>query len=128
MNYNNNIIYSDEQCNIFSLNNFFYKRLKDRPYWNFTEDGKVVLYDYGVRKKVDPKITLLSQENNVFRSYLSAMCITLLLLGYEQLSIVCPLLKENTDFILVFSLSVLFLFSYIKQTAFVKKRIKANLD
>lgn len=51
-----NIIYSEEQINIFSLNNFFYKRLKDRPYWNFTEDGKVVLYDYGVRKKVDPKI------------------------------------------------------------------------
>lgn len=51
-----NIIYSEEQINIFSLNNFFYKRLKDRHYWNFTEDGKVVLYDYGVRKKVDPKI------------------------------------------------------------------------
>lgn len=51
-----NIIYSEEQINIFSLNNFFYKRLKDRPYWNFTEDGKVVLYDYGVRKKADPKI------------------------------------------------------------------------
>lgn len=51
-----NITYSDEQINIFSLNNFFYKRLKDRPYWNFTEDGKVVLYDYGVRKKVDTRI------------------------------------------------------------------------
>ena len=51
-----NINYSEEQINIFSLNNFFYKRLKDRPYWNFTEDGKVVLYDYGVRKKADPKI------------------------------------------------------------------------
>ena len=50
------ITYSEEQINIFSLNNFFYKRLKDRPYWNFTEDGKVVLYDYGVRKTVDPKI------------------------------------------------------------------------
>ena len=52
----NSIAYSDEQINIFSLNNFFYKRLKDRPYWNFTEDGKPVLYDYGVRKTVDPKI------------------------------------------------------------------------
>lgn len=51
-----NIIYSEEQINIFSLNNFFYKRLKNRPYWNFTEDGKPVLYDYGVRKTVDPKI------------------------------------------------------------------------
>ena len=50
------ITYSEEQINIFSLNNFFYKRLKDRPYWNFTEDGKVVLYDYGIRKTVDPKI------------------------------------------------------------------------
>ena len=53
---NVSINYSDEQINIFSLNNFFYKRLKDRPYWNFTEDGKPVLYDYGVRKTVDPKI------------------------------------------------------------------------
>ena len=52
----NNIAYSDEQCNIFSLNEFFYKRLKKRPYWNFTKDDKIVLYDYGTRKKNDPKI------------------------------------------------------------------------
>jgi len=52
----NNITYSEEQCNIFSLNEFFYKRLKDRPYWNFTKAGKVVLYDYGIRKECDPKI------------------------------------------------------------------------
>ena len=51
-----NIAYSKEQCNIFSLNEFFFKRLKNRPYWNYTKDGKVVLYDYGIRKEQDPKI------------------------------------------------------------------------
>lgn len=51
-----NITYSDEQCNVFSLNEFFYKRLKNRPYWNFTKDGKIVLYDYGIREERDPKI------------------------------------------------------------------------
>ena len=52
----NNITYSDEQCNIFSINEFLYKRLKDRPYWNYTKDGKVILYDYGIKKNYDPKI------------------------------------------------------------------------
>lgn len=52
----NNIAYSEEQCNIFSLNEFFYKRLRNRPYWNYTKDGKVVLFDYGIRKEYDPKI------------------------------------------------------------------------
>ena len=51
-----NITYSEEQCNIFSLNEFFYKRLENRPYWNFTKDGKIVLYDYGKKKSHDPKI------------------------------------------------------------------------
>ena len=99
------------------------------PFLKLTRIVVFEKYDRFVKaEKIDPKITLLSQENNVYRSYLSAMCITLLLLGYEHLSIICPLLKENANFILVFSLSVLFLFSYIKQTGFVKKRIKANLD
>lgn len=51
-----NITYSEEQCNIFSLNEFFFKRLSNRPYWNYTKDGKVVLFDYGIRKEYDPKI------------------------------------------------------------------------
>lgn len=51
-----NITYSTEQYNIFSLNEFFFKRLRNRPYWNYNKDSKVVLYDYGVRKEYSPKI------------------------------------------------------------------------
>lgn len=51
-----NITYSAEQYNIFSLNEFFFKRLRNRPYWNYNKDSKVVLYDYGVRKEYNPKI------------------------------------------------------------------------
>ncbi len=51
-----NIIYSDEQINIFSLNNFFYKRLKDRPYWHVTEDGQPILKQVNCvdEKKIKP--------------------------------------------------------------------------
>lgn len=76
----------------------------------------------------DPKITMLSQETNVYRSYLSVMCLTLLLLGFNQISMRCQSLQQYADILLVSLLFVLFLLSYIKQIGYVKKRICVNLD
>ena len=74
-------------------------------------------------EKEDAKLTLLSQENNVFRSYISVMFISIVGYIYKN----CPFdlrqfLREE-PLVLILSLFVLFLFAYRKQTSFVKKRV-----
>lgn len=51
-----NITYSDEQINIFSLYNFFFQRLKDRPYWHVCENGQPILKQVNCvdKKKIKP--------------------------------------------------------------------------
>ena len=51
-----NITYSDEQINIFSLYNFFFQRLKDRPYWHVDENGQPILKQVNCvdEKKIKP--------------------------------------------------------------------------
>lgn len=52
----NNITYSEEQCNIFSLYRFFYQRLSHRPYWYVDENGQPILKKEGCtdKKKIKP--------------------------------------------------------------------------
>lgn len=52
----NNIAYSEEQCNIFSLYRFFFQRLSDRPYWYVDESGQPILKqeNYTDKKKIKP--------------------------------------------------------------------------
>lgn len=52
----NNITYSEEQCNIFSLYRFFFQRLNDRPYWYVDKDGQPILKNVSCtdEKKIKP--------------------------------------------------------------------------
>jgi hypothetical protein len=78
--------------------------------------------------KVDEKIEILSENNNMCRS-LIALCVTLLLaVGYEWLKSKCTFIGTYNNVILIVLLFVIFLFSYRKQTKYVVKRCKANLD
>jgi hypothetical protein len=78
--------------------------------------------------KMDAKIEILSENNNMCRS-LVALCITLLLaIGYEWLMNKCTFIHTHSNVILIVSLFVIFLFSYRKQTKYVVKRCNANLD
>lgn len=69
----------------------------------------------------DSKITILSQENNVYRSYITIMVISL-----------CAYLLKNYDFgiemdntlITLIMLLLLFALSYRKQTAYIRKRVE----
>lgn len=75
-------------------------------------------------EKEDAKLTILSQENNVFRSYISVMFISLIGYIYKNNSLDWQLILRDEHLVLIFALFVLFLFAYKKQTSFVRKRVE----
>lgn len=75
-------------------------------------------------EKDDDKLTMLSQENNVFRSYISVMFISILGYIYKTCSLDLRLSLNNESLVLIVVLFVLFLFAYKKQTSFVRKRVE----
>lgn len=83
--------------------------------------------DFVAAEKKDAKITTLSMENNVFRSYISVFVLSLLAYGFKfGMSIIDPC--QNTQkALLLIMLLLLFAFSYRKQTMYVKNRVELNL-
>lgn len=78
-------------------------------------------------EKKDTKITTLSMENNIFRSYVSVFTLSLLAYGYKfglNIVVSCPISEK---LLLIILLLMLFAFSYRKQTNYVKKRVEANM-
>lgn len=76
-------------------------------------------------EKRDDKITILSQENNAYRSYISVAFIALALYISTRILALKPLtISIDYKIILLLALFILFLFSYRKQTNFVRKRVE----
>lgn len=75
-------------------------------------------------EKEDAKLTILSQENNVFRSYISVMFVSLICYVYKNNSLDWRILSSDAPLVLIIALLVLFLFAYKKQTSFVRKRVE----
>jgi hypothetical protein len=83
--------------------------------------------DFVGASKMDPKIEILSEANNSYRT-LSALFASLLMLkAYEQLEKLFPWISAYSIIVLLFLLLMMFLFAYRKQTAYIVKRIEANL-
>lgn len=76
--------------------------------------------------KIDSKLDILSEVNNMYRTICSLIFIIIIILAYEKLSQYFSFLKEYNSFILLLFLLVLFLLSYKKQTEYINKRIQAN--
>lgn len=78
--------------------------------------------------KLDAKIEILSENNNMCRS-LIALCLTLLFaIGYEWLFLKIAFIEKYNTIIILVVLLVIFILAYCKQTRYVVKRCKANLD
>ena len=75
----------------------------------------------------DPKLDVLSEVNNTYRTLASLFTLLLMLDLCVKLEGKYPRLKEWDTTILSVLLLVMFLFSYRKQTAYITKRIKSNL-
>lgn len=84
-------------------------------------------YDDFVRvEKYDAKLTMLSDINNVFRSFASVMLVLLIAYGIKHIEIIEKYIITNFNWIAILFLLILFVFSIRKQTKFVKDRVEAN--
>lgn len=97
---------------------------------------KIIKYapyqDYVKASGIDPLVDTLSETNNTYRTLLSTfICAFVYKLGVS-INEVClknkvTFLQENKDWILLILLILLFVFSYVKQTSYVRKRVESVL-
>lgn len=80
--------------------------------------------EFVVASKMDDKIALLSEVNNTYRTFCSLFTLLLLLKAYECIQARCPILGISDGTILLIFMLVIFLFSYRKQTNYVRKRVE----
>ncbi|MGN0227050.1 MAG: hypothetical protein ACI4AI_03175 [Paludibacteraceae bacterium] len=84
--------------------------------------------DFVKAEKKDSKVTILSDINNVFRSFANVMLLLLCALGTKNIDSISNFIVNNISWIAIISLFVLFLFSVCKQTKFVRDRVDANKE
>jgi hypothetical protein len=82
--------------------------------------------EYVTATKKDERVELLSEVNNTYRTLCACFGLLILLKVIEVLGKKFSIPHGWEFFILVVTLLVMFLFSYKKQTAYVKKRVEAN--
>ncbi|MFA6408532.1 MAG: hypothetical protein WCW36_03680 [Candidatus Paceibacterota bacterium] len=82
--------------------------------------------DFVAATKEDPKIEELSETNNMYRTFISAMVVLAAAKGYELLSYKIPFLAEHSVLIGFVALFVMLSFAYRKQTQYITKRINPN--
>ncbi|MDO4516011.1 MAG: hypothetical protein Q4C76_02595 [Bacillota bacterium] len=77
---------------------------------------------------LDSKIQDLSGMNNHFRSLLTATVCIPVVWGVRLLTGICPFWGAHRNGLLVLGLGILFLFSYRKQTAYVREHVEKALE
>ncbi len=80
--------------------------------------------DFVAASQKDPKLEVLSEVNNTYRTLASLFSLLLLLKLYTKLEGTFPYFREWDVTILAVLLLVMFVFSYRKQTSYITKRIK----
>ena len=73
----------------------------------------------------DAKLEILSEANNMYRTFCSLFLLLALLKIYESLAAQVPLMTDLSEYILVGALLLLFVFAYRKQTQYIVGRIRA---
>ena len=82
--------------------------------------------DFVSASKEDKSIEVLSEANNMYRTFCSVFVCLIFLKIYEGLSISFPILGRWATEFLVIGLTVLFCFSYRKQTQYIVRRIQST--
>jgi len=84
--------------------------------------------DFITASKKDAKIETLSEVNNMYRTICSLLLLTLIMKLYEWLSSKVDFLNDYSLHILIILLIGLFLFSYRKQTDYVRNSVIKNIE
>ena len=78
--------------------------------------------------KADPKIDVLSETNNMYRTLCALFLLLLLVFLFDRFAPLLPWLVDGAPYIAGVALLVMFLFAYRKQTAYVVKRVNKAVD
>lgn len=73
--------------------------------------------------KSDPKLEVLSEQNNTYRSLISMVVCLFGLKFYEEVVVKFPAIAAPAPYVLAVAILVLLILSYRKQTAYITKRI-----
>ncbi len=84
--------------------------------------------DFVAASKTDAKLEVLSEVNNMYRTFVAMFATLLIARLYETLETVLPVLKQASSFVAVIAITALFLISYRKQTSYITKRVEANKE
>ena len=97
------------------------------PIIRWTKLIKYVKYkDYVPASIKDNKIELLSEVNNMYRTFMTLFFVLLFAKLYFLIEAKFELSITTSKTLLIIGLTILYIFSYKKQTGFVKKRVDAN--
>jgi hypothetical protein len=78
--------------------------------------------------KLDAKLEILSETNNMYRTFVAMLAVIALMKVYDLISLVYPSIAGYAPYCVVVTLLILYLFSYRKQTLYITKRIEKNRD
>jgi len=82
--------------------------------------------DFVIASKSDSKLEDLSEANNMYRTFVSMFVFLFLFKLYELFSYRFVFLTNYEDYILILILLIIFVFSYRKQTSYIKNRVDAQ--
>ena len=84
--------------------------------------------DFVTASMTDSKLEVLSEVNNMYRTFVALFATLLISRIYEAVESVWPALKKASPFVAVVAITTLFLVSYRKQTSYITKRVEANKE
>ncbi len=84
--------------------------------------------NFVIATKKDSGLDVLSEVNNMYRTLVSVCASLIFLMLYDAYKIKFLWLQGNEAYLLLLVLTILFLFAYHKQTGYINRRIKANLQ
>jgi hypothetical protein len=82
--------------------------------------------DYLEASKADETIQIFSEQNNMYRTFISMSVCLILVFIYDANAAKMVFLSGSIHYLLIGMLLVLFVLAYRKQTMYIRKRIKSN--
>jgi len=84
--------------------------------------------NYIKASKIDKKLEILSETNNIYRVMISVIISLFVIKGYNLLEAYCDFIGKFRYLVLGILLLVLFVFSYKKQTKYIFDRVNTVLE